>query len=336
MEMFLNSQVPLHSPLMRDVYANYESNLRDIAAVARDSGARVIISTVATNLKDSAPFASQHRVGISPAELASWSSLVQQGASFENDHAYDNALAAYLAALKIDDEYAELEFRIGRTLWKKGDFEGAKQHFQRARDLDTLRFRADSTINDINRSIGKSRDGVELVDADAVFSQNTMGGATGSELLYEHVHLTPAGNYLLARSMFLAIAPQLAGHPVTESDVATKKDCDQMLALTGFDSNRLTNEMLQRLQRAPFTNQLNHREEVLRLAIEAQDPVESPQESIAEYQWALGKSPDDRVLHNKFGSFLYNFDRDAGIEQLKLAQPWDGFPVFTPDGLQVQ
>src|SRR5271166_6655478 len=51
MQMFLDKQVPASSPLMKHTYANFERNLRDTIAVARASGARVIVATVATNLK---------------------------------------------------------------------------------------------------------------------------------------------------------------------------------------------------------------------------------------------------------------------------------------------
>ena len=105
------------------------------------------------------------------------------------------ALKAYQAAAKIDDQYAELEFRIARALWMQGDYAGAKQHFWRARDLDTLRFRADSRINEINRAVASSA-GAELVDADEIFSKQSPNGAVGSDLVYEHVHMT-AGRELL-------------------------------------------------------------------------------------------------------------------------------------------
>ncbi len=87
---------------------------------------------------------------------------------------------------------------------------GAKEHFLRARDLDTLRFRADSRINDINRSVASSAPGAELVDAEAIFSKESPNGIIGSDLVYEHVHMTPLGNYLLARAMFLADREQAA------------------------------------------------------------------------------------------------------------------------------
>lgn len=336
MEMFLDKQVPASSPLMPHVYSNFETNLRDTVQAAHDGGAQVIVSTVATNLKDCAPFASQHRDGLSQSQVSSWSTLVQQGTAFEADQAYDEALKAYLAALEIDNQYAELEYRIGRVVLKKGDTANAKQHFQRARDLDTLRFRADSRINDINRSVASSMPGTKLVDADAIFSVQSKDGVTGSDFVYEHVHMTPEGNYLLARNMFLAIASQIAGHLAPRSEIPTEAECDRLLAFTVYDRQRLFAEMLERQQKAPFTNQLNHGDQVVRLMIDAGAPPENPDQTVAEYQWAISQKPNDRILHYNFGLFLYHYDREAGAEQLKMSQPWDGFPVFTPDGMQIQ
>lgn len=337
MEMFLDKQVPASSPLMKNVYANFEANLRDTVEVARRSGARVIVSTVATNLKDCGPFASQHREGLSAEELRSWTVLVQQGSKLESARGYADAVKAYQAATKIDDQFAELEFRIARSLWMAGDYAGARKHFSRARDLDTLRFRADSRINDINRRVAAAS-GAELVDAEDVFSKQSPNGIVGSELVYEHVHLTPLGNYLLARAMFLQIANKLsgqAGHAVQESDVLSETECEQLLAFTAHDRARIAAEMLQRLQRPPFTNQINHSDQVLRLTFQAQENGESPETTAAEYEWAIRQRPDDRILHYNYGLFLFDQNRAAAVEQLKMSRPWDGFPVFAPDGEMV-
>jgi len=336
MEMFLDKQVPATSPLMKYTYANFESNLRDTVAEARKSGALVLVSTVATNLKDCAPFASQHRQGLSQEDLRQWSALVQQASDLENAQSYDQALKHYLSAARLDDQYAELEFRIAETFWKLGDYSQARQHFQRARDLDTLRFRADSKINDINRSVATSHPGAELVDAEAIFAQNSAKGIIGSDLVYEHVHLTPAGNYLLARTIFLRIATQLAGPSVEDSGVASQEECERRLAFTGYDRSRLTQEMLRRFERAPFTNQANHADQLMRLTLEAQSQGEDPNRTVAEYQWAIAQKPDDRLLHYNFGRFLFNYNRAAAARELRLAQPWDGFPVFAPDGTMIQ
>src|ERR1035441_3751888 len=194
MEMFLDKQLPASSPLMKPTYSNFESNLRDTVTAARNSGATVLVSTVANNLKDCSPFASMHREGLSQADLATWSQLVQEGSDLESAKSYAEALQAYRSAATIDGQYAELEFRIARTLWKQGDYQGAKEHYLRARDLDTLRFRADSEINAINRAVAASGSGVKLMDAEAILAQKSPNGIIGNELLYDHVHLTPRGN----------------------------------------------------------------------------------------------------------------------------------------------
>jgi tetratricopeptide (TPR) repeat protein len=339
MEMFLDKQVPANSPLMRPTYNNFKHNLLDTVAAARNSGAMVLVSTVATNQKDCGPFASMHREGLSSADLASWSQLLQEGADQENAKSYEEALKAYRSAVKIDDQYAELEFRVARTLWKQGDFQAAKEHFARARDLDTLRFRADSEINGINRSMAASGAGVKLLDAEAILSQESPNGIIGSEVMFDHVHLTPRGNYLLARAAFLQIASQLpgeAGHSTQQIDVPSQAECERLLALTKHDRSRITTEMLQRLQRAPFTNQIDHSDQVLRLMIDADASPESPDETVSEYQWAIDKQPDDRVLHYNFGLFLFDYNREASAQQLRMSQPWDGFPVFAPDGTQLE
>jgi tetratricopeptide (TPR) repeat protein len=337
MAMFMDKQVPASSPLMTDVYRNFETNLRDTIVIARSSGARVIVSTIATNLKDCAPFASAHRAGLTPDALRSWTALVQQGADLENARLYADALKVYQSAASIDDEYAELEFRIAHSHWMLGDYPAAKEHFVRARNLDTLRFRADSRINEINRSAATSA-GAELVDAEEIFGTQSPNGVIGSELVYERVHMTPEGNYLLARSLFIQIANKLepAGHSGHDDDVLSQAECEKLLALTPHDRLRMTTDMLQRLQRPPFTNQLNHSDQVLRLSIQTASPDENPADTSAEYQWAIAKQPDDRILHYNYGLFLFDHDRAAAAQQLRMARPWDGFPVFLPDGTLIE
>jgi tetratricopeptide (TPR) repeat protein len=337
MEMFLDKQVRASSPLMKYSYENFERNLRDTVAVAQASGARVIVSTVATNLRDCAPFASLHRQDLPGDALQTWTALIQQGAELESARSYPEALQKYQAALQIDGGYAELEFRIARVEWMLGDYSAAKAHFMRARDLDTLRFRADSRINDINRAVASSS-GAELVDAETVFAQGSGNGVIGSDLVYEHVHMTPAGNYMLARAMFQQIAGKLPvdnGQALREEDIPSESECERALAFTSHDQTRIAAEMLQRLQRPPFTNQLNHSDQVLRLMIKAQASDQNPADTSTEYQWAIAQEPDDRVLHYNYGLFLFGFNRDAGIAQLRMSRPWDGFPVFTPDGTPV-
>jgi tetratricopeptide (TPR) repeat protein len=339
MEMFLNKQVRANSPRMNSAYRNFAANLKGIVDFAHDSGAHVLLSTIATNLRDSAPFGSLHRQGLSGEALRSWNSLVQQGVSIERTGSYAEALKLYASAAQIDNQYAELEFRMARCQWALGDYASAKEHFVRARDLDTLRFRADSRINDAIRSVAASSgSNVQLLDAESIFAAESHNGVVGSELLYDHVHFTPLGSYVMARAAFeevLKTLPESARTAAQNSESLSEADCERLLAFTAHDRARVVEEMVGRLQHPPFTNQLNHAEQLQGLMFRAAGSAESPQDTALEYQWAIAKDPADLTLHYKFGLFLFDYDRNAAAQQLILARPNDAFPVYLPDGTRI-
>jgi tetratricopeptide (TPR) repeat protein len=340
MEMFLDKQVSADSPLMGRAYRNFERNLRSIVEVAHAAGARVLLSTIVTNLRDCPPFGSSHRSGLNEGALETWKNLVQQGIAKESAGSYDEALKLYTSAAQLDDRYAELDFRIAHCYWSLGNFEAALAHYTRARDLDTLRFRADSRINDAIRSVGNSSGtSAELLDAANLLAAESHSGIIGSELLYDHVHFTPAGNYLLARAAFERIVKDL---PFTEQSVPnsteplSEAECETLLALTGHERSRIAAEMAERLQRPPFTTQLNHAAQLQNLMFRAAGNSESVQDAVSQYEFAIAHSPDDLLLHHKFGLFLFNYDPNAAAQQLVLGRPTDDFPIFMPDGTPIQ
>ena len=334
MEMFLDKQVPATSPLMKYVYSNYEQNLRETIEVAAKAGANVIVSTAATNVEDCAPFASLHRENLKAEELQTWSSLVQKANELAPQSARE-ALDLYLQAEKIDNQYAELEFRIGRAYKTLGDANSARAHFIRARDLDTLRFRADSRINEINRTVPTAMPSVTMIDADALLSQASADGMIGSDLVYEHVHMTPAGSYLLANAIFQQIAKQLPSKDRKDAAIS-EEECERLLALTNYDRARIAAEMVRRDQRPPFTNQMNNADQLLRFSLQVESFKEDPNNTALQYQWAIARAPEDHMLHYNYGMFLFPYNRNGSAQELGMAQPWDGFPVFLPDGTQVR
>jgi tetratricopeptide (TPR) repeat protein len=330
MEMFLDRQVRADSPQMRPVYENFAANLHDIVAVARRSGAQVLISTVATNLKDCAPFASLHREGIREEELRSWEGLVHRGADLESAGSYAEALKLYLSAADIDPQYAELQFRIARCLWALGDFARAKERFVRAQDLDTLRFRADSRLNEIIRTLGGTGPGVGVVDAVAVLAAESAHEVPGSELFYEHVHMNPRGTYLLARAFLRQVDSMLPAelrHGAVSADVASEEECERLLAFTPYDRLRVAGLVLAKLERPPFTNQLNHSEEVQRMKSQAEGSADYA-ETVADYQWAILQNPQDRLLHLNYGFLLHRYNPAAADQELRAALPYDNAPVL--------
>jgi hypothetical protein len=111
MEMFLRNQVRSDAPGLQIVHENFARNLAAIIELGRRSGATVLLATVPVNLKDSPPFASQHRLDLSAAQLDEWDKCFARGRSAQETSRFADALAAYNEASQIDAEFAELPFR---------------------------------------------------------------------------------------------------------------------------------------------------------------------------------------------------------------------------------
>jgi tetratricopeptide (TPR) repeat protein len=332
MEMFMANQVAADDPRLKAVYDNFHQNLTDLCAAARRSGAPVILSTVAVNLKDFPPFASKHRPDLSADDLAKWDAVYQAGVELESKSQWREALAKYEAAAQIDGQFADLAFRKARCLAASGRLEGARKCYAAARDLDVLRFRADSQINAAIRQMAAEQEpfGVRLADAERALAESDLspGGIPGEELFYEHVHLTFDGNYLLARSVLEqveAALPQLTAARKT-GEVLTRKQCAEALTFTLWDEAQLTEQMTEELSRPPFTNQLDHaaelakkRDRLDRLMSQAMAP-QAMREARRSYEEALKKSPDDWQLYFRHGNLaLATGNSELAAEQLRAA-----------------
>jgi tetratricopeptide (TPR) repeat protein len=313
MQMFLDQQVPPDDPRRGVVHASFERNLDDLVRVGIKSGAQVILSTVAVNLRDCAPFASMHGRGLSESGQEQWEELFEQAAAFHQAEEWNEATRWYRATAALDDQHAELAFRLGLSELGREHGEDARTAFQQAVDLDTLPFRADSLMNSVIRSTAERyRDqGVLLVDAEELLAAQVPWGVPGHETFYEHVHLTLEGNYQLALALAQAIEPSLPA-PLREGrrgDWASAEVSAQRLGLTEWNRAGIYEEMLLRLSEPPFVAQANHaarmaayRSELNR--VRAQLTPETQASARGVYEDAMARSPSDHRLHANFAEFL--------------------------------
>ncbi len=209
----------------------------------------------------------------------------------------------------------------------------AKKYFLQARDLDTLRFRADSRINAIIRKTAeqfKDRN-VTLVDAADIFSQSSEQGIPGNDLFYEHVHLTFHGNYLLARELAGQIIPQVAetlALSASDDRFPSEEECEKLLALGPFDQLRLSRLILGRMSAPPFIDQLWATSRLETLTREsAQLKTELTPSTLratdSRYRLALAATPNDPWLRFNYGVFLQSRNNPtAAIEQFSEALNW--------------
>jgi len=331
LKMFLDKQVQADDPRLKTVYKHFQRNLQDMRRLACKGGIKTIFCTVPSNLKDNPPFASLHRPNLTDTEEKSWDELYQRAAEYETDGNYAEAVKCYLAAAESDDKYADVQFRLGRCYWDMNEYGRSKERYIQARELDTLRFRADNRINEIIRNVACDRaaEGVYLLDAVRTFEENSPHETPGEELFYEHVHMNFEGNYLLAGAIFKqveGILPERIKHyRADERPLSTKAECALYLAYTDWGRYKIADEVLNvYVKQAPFTNQLYHNQRVRQMEqkLKAFKDSFSPKalnEVEIQYRRAIQQTPSDWWLHWKHGEFLEDLKNyKAANEQYSL------------------
>ncbi|MCU7554253.1 SGNH/GDSL hydrolase family protein [Alteromonas sp. ASW11-19] len=156
--------IPFRSPRYQQGLQQFETNMRKTLSVYQEAGVPVFISTIASNVRDQPP----------------------------------------LGSTDTSDYRADVAFKKGQEALRRGNLTMASQHLRRARDYDTLRFRAPSDINTIIRKLAQLP-GVTLVDAEARLRQRSEDGIIGNTLMLEHLHPNVPGYFLLADTFYQAL-----------------------------------------------------------------------------------------------------------------------------------
>jgi tetratricopeptide (TPR) repeat protein len=261
-----------------------------------------MLSTVAVNLKDCAPFASLHRPDLSGTQSNDWQRLFDAGTKAQADGDFPQAANDYSQAEQLDESFAELRFRRGQCALAMTDAGTAQKEFAAARDLDALRFRCDSRLNDIIRQ--QAAGDVTLADGEQALAEASPEGIPGGELFYEHVHLTFQGNYVLARALTEKVEEELT-LPASAPWPDPAK-CARRLGHTPRDTQLALSILVGRLGDIPFTFQANHDEQMRRLAETAHalppaDSAASLREAQSAAEAALARWPNDAELWEQLG-----------------------------------
>jgi tetratricopeptide (TPR) repeat protein len=313
LNMFKEHQLRYDDPNRLRAYENFKKNLADILRAGHEAGVPIILSTVGSNLKDCAPFASLHAATLSEIQQAEWDGLYQGGMALESAGDYPAALKRYAGAAAIDPQYAELQFRLGSCDLALTNSGQARREFELARDYDTLAFRADTRINQIIKDAADAYagKGVYFLDAARMLAQNSPEQIPGNELFYEHVHLNFEGNYLLGRALAEETA-KLLPRAITaqgRNRWASAEFCDRRLAVSAWDRSRVWQEVLSRVSEPLYTEQLTHAA-TIRLCeeklgeLKSRVDSETPEQTRQLYQQALAPAPADSFLHFNFAQFL--------------------------------
>ncbi|OYV66574.1 MAG: hypothetical protein B7Z72_11100, partial [Gemmatimonadetes bacterium 21-71-4] len=170
-----DQEIPLGGKAYQAGVRQFRGNLERILGKFRAAHVPVFIASLPSNYRDMRPFAS-------PANAA------PGGA----DAVYDSAQAAYA----------------------RGDRVQASTLYERAHDLDVVRFRAPSEFDRVIRTVARE-EGATYVPLDEAFRAASPDSVIGHNLILEHVHPNLAGVELVAREFWQALdSAHFGGHPV--------------------------------------------------------------------------------------------------------------------------
>jgi tetratricopeptide (TPR) repeat protein len=267
MTTFANDAVRGNDPNLAGVYRNYEENLKDLARFASGRGIPTIVATVVANLKDCPPFDSRHRVGMTGAQLESWQSAYDQGRKLWEAGLTTAATGPLNAALRLDPEFANTHYILGKLLEAGGDVAAARAQFLEALHWDALRFRPDTPINAAARRVAAGFPGsVFLTDCALELGADPASPVppAGREILLEHVHFNWEGNEQMGRLLAKKAASVLFGAGTAPGAWLDSSGCADAVGFTAYGRLRILRLMGAILGNAPFTNQITFGEDQVR------------------------------------------------------------------------
>jgi tetratricopeptide (TPR) repeat protein len=341
MAMFQNQRVAPKSPKREAVYANFAGNLQGMLKCALDSGAGVILNTVAVNLHDSPPFASLPNKLLTPADRARFDELFQSAVKAQISGDWPRAVGLFGQALQIDEGFAEAHYRRAFCLERIGQLQEARKHYQMACDTDALPFRTDSRINaSIREAAGRhAGDRVLLVDAPVALAKETASDLCGQETFYEHVHFNFDGGYRLGRAWAQAVGQMLPKESPgqTTNDWVSQSLCERRLGLTDWNRKLVAQSVMQRFKSPPLNVQFNNPDRLQRLSdYERSLLLNANKETVAKareiFAEAIAARPDDHHIYEAFAVFLQSLGDLPGAIRVwhKVGEllPHDFLPWF--------
>ena len=203
-QMAKDKAIPFQGNLYKTARDAFAKNLLGSVEIASENDVPVIISTLVTNERGIPPFLSIHQEFLHETEKTEVTSLIQAGDRLRKAKDYPAATGVYRKIVAVDSTWAMAYFRLGECYDEISKFDSARMAYDKARDLDGLRFRASSEYNEIIRRLAKAPN-VIVADADSAFRANSPNGIVGKELLWEHVHPNLRGYMLLSRTWFDAL-----------------------------------------------------------------------------------------------------------------------------------
>ena len=286
----VRGEVPLHGPGRATAEQNLRDNLRRVARICERAQVPLVLCTIVANDAGFAPVGSTEGGEGWQAQVEQAAQVLTRGYVAPDDA--EDALQQLEQAAALSSEHAWLWYLQGRALERLGRDAEAQRAFRKARDLDTMPWRAPTAHNAVIRAVAKEH-GAVLADVEAAFAEAAPAQGVGWEWMVDHVHFSVAGQALLARTVLHSVAAlQAIDLGLLRSAEAYRR------ALGDLPVERVVayNKMGAMLAQAPLHQHNGHNARYLKQLAAMEGQRLSPGERRGVEQWTQQKQQGPLVL----------------------------------------
>jgi tetratricopeptide (TPR) repeat protein len=192
------------------IEASFRASLTQMAEIAREARVLFVLGVPAVNQADWPPDLSLHDPSLALDALRAFDERLAEGKRLRGDGAIAEATRAFAAAAAIDPRHAEAHYRLGACYHALGRSDSARIEYNAAIAADATPIRATPRLQETIRSVAAAT-GATLVDAAALFAEQSEGGLVGRRLMLDYCHPTLEGHERIADALFAALAGPLFG-----------------------------------------------------------------------------------------------------------------------------
>ena len=257
-EMIGRTVIPAESPLRTAAARNLAANLGTMLDDVRAAGVPSIVCTTASNESGLAPLGEDDVTGLDEKQRRELRRLLGEAAESAERGNFRSAVNLLRQAVQLAPRHARARFLLGQVLARADQPALARDSFLEARDLDTMPWRPISLTEQAIRNTALVK-GAVLCDVAEIFREESPDGATGWELLDDHVHLSLSGQARAARSMVGAMANLAGPLQLGPEELALVQDDEtyaEGLGTNRYDDYRV-NHTLRVLFGVPFMKKTN-------------------------------------------------------------------------------
>lgn len=198
-----------------EIMKGFRRNIESLVKAAKKHRVGVMIMNPPSNLREIPPAISLHRPGLTTAQREAWNKVWEESKKLFDEKKYAEAIPFLSAAVAMDLQYAEAQYRLGQAFEKTGEYQKAKVAYESARDHDGRPLRAKTSLSQILKNIADTY-GLMWLDMIEVFEKLSPHGIIGSSLIYDNVHPSVQAQQIMTDQILQLLMAQHKIAPAAE------------------------------------------------------------------------------------------------------------------------